>query len=99
MESIRRALNPLPSEEYREWDRLKSESAKAFSAFVDYRDLGLERTLKKVAEKQKKSLALMGRWAIDFSWKARARAYDIHADRMVQQELLKERAKARRSAV
>jgi hypothetical protein len=68
------SLTPSRPQDCADWERLRSESAKAFKAFTTYRDLGFDRTLKNAAEKLNKSLGTIGRWAVDYSWKSRARA-------------------------
>ena len=92
----RPALIAIQSEE---WDRLRSETPKAWEAFVKYRDLGYERTLKKVAQELKKSVQLIGRWSLEFSWKSRVRAWDVYQDKMAQAETIRERVRARKSAL
>lgn len=62
------------------WERQKGESAQAYEAFVIYRDLGLERSLSKVAQQLDKSRTLMGRWSGDWNWVERCRAWDNAKD-------------------
>ena len=57
---------------------MAGESAKAYSAFVEFKDLGCERTYKKVGERVKKSLQLMARWGQKFNWHNRAADFDEH---------------------
>lgn len=49
---------------------------KAFEAFAAYRDMGSERSTRKVARHLGKSTALINRWSSDKSWVARVSKYD-----------------------
>ncbi|MFF4051967.1 hypothetical protein ACFYZ5_35525 [Streptomyces chartreusis] len=57
-----------------------------------YRDLGLTRSVTKVARELGKSRALVGRWSRQFAWVVRAAAYDREQDRL----FLAEQAQARK---
>jgi hypothetical protein len=61
--------------------------------------VGYDRTLKKVAEELKKSVQLVGRWSLDFSWKSRVRGWDNYQDRITQAETLRQHVRARKSAL
>src|SRR5712691_12687320 len=73
------------------WDPQPGESAQAFAAFVEYRDLGPERSIDAVVQKLDKSRTLIGRWSGRWRWVKRARAYDAHLDEI--------RRKAHESAI
>lgn len=77
------------------WTRQEGESTTNYEAFCAYRDMGNERSLAKVGEKLGKSTALMERWSAKFNWVERAAAWDVEADRLATQKLLKEIANAR----
>lgn len=64
------------------WEKLPRESYKAFEAFALYRDLGVARTLGKVAEALRKSETLIGGWSSKNRWVERAGEYDAHMDRL-----------------
>lgn len=64
------------------WERLTGESAKAFQAFVIYRDLGAERSLAKVATQLGKSTTLIERWSARDAWVTRVEAWDVEQDRL-----------------
>ena len=75
------------------WERLPSESSKAYAAFCIYRDMGPERSIEKVQEKVgKKSgyLRHLYRWSSKYNWFERAKAYDDYIERKKREE--KERA-------
>jgi hypothetical protein len=58
------------------WDRLPEERDKPYTAFQVYLNLGVSRSLLKVAAELSKSEALIKRWSAEFGWVERARAFD-----------------------
>lgn len=58
------------------WNRQPGETSKAYEAFSIYRDLGSERSTRRVAEQLSKSEALINRWSGKYDWPARSRAWD-----------------------
>jgi hypothetical protein len=62
------------------WFRQKGESRKAYEAFAVYRDMGMGRSLPKVAERLDKSLELMKRWSARHEWVDRAASFDANED-------------------
>ena len=78
------------------WERQEGETNKQFEAFAIYRDMGQERSLRKVAERLKKSETLMGRWSGSNKWVDRAGAWDTEQDRLNRIEQQKEIAKMRK---
>lgn len=73
-------MNPNP------WDTRPSESAPAYAAFAEYRELGPERSLEAVRLKVGKNPRLIARWSSNWNWVERARAYDAHLDAVRQSE-------------
>jgi hypothetical protein len=63
------------------WERQHTESTKAFAAFTLYRDMGLDRSLMKVAEQLGKSGTLMSRWSSQWEWVRRTAEYEDHVER------------------
>jgi hypothetical protein len=63
------------------YERQDDETKKAFEAFVEYRNMGLDRSLREVAKKLDKSLTLIGRWSSANNWVERAGEYDKEMDR------------------
>lgn len=63
------------------WERQPDETSKAFEAFCEYRDMGTQRSLSKVAAKLQKSETLMGRWSGNYRWVERATAWDAEQAR------------------
>lgn len=64
------------------WERLRGESAQAFQAFAKYRDLGVDRSLAKVAKELGKSTTIIERWSARDSWVLRVEAWDVEQDRL-----------------
>jgi hypothetical protein len=60
----------------------------AFQAFAIYRDLGPERSLKQVWQKEGKSRAVIERWSAAHNWVERAEAWDTECDRAVRKRNL-----------
>ncbi|MER6010203.1 hypothetical protein [Streptomyces bluensis] len=68
------------------WERQPAESAAAWEAFACYRDLGLSRSIGKVAERLAKSRTLIERWSTAHRWVLRAEAWDREQDRLWRAE-------------
>ena len=81
------------------WERMAGESAKAYAAFVEFKDFGSERTYKKVAEKLKKSLQLMARWGQKYNWHNRAADFDEYDATEVQRAMLARRIRLQQRAL
>lgn len=88
-------LNPEKMPE--PWDRQPGESAKAFRAFVDYRDTPAEeRSIRKTAQNVgKKDYSYIPghykNWAAEWKWVERAKLYDVEQDRQRRELAEKER--------
>lgn len=72
------------------WEQQPGESAKAFEAFAIYRDMGVERSVRKVAQRLNKSLTLIGKWSSRYNWPERARAYDRDLDRQAHAQAVRD---------
>ena len=72
------------------WERQVGETARAYEAFSEYRDMGADRSLAKVGQKLGKSKAQMEKWSKKYSWVARAEAWDIEEDRLIRLALTKD---------
>lgn len=62
------------------WERRDNESAAAFAGFVQYRDMGPERSLAKVGRLMGKQKPNLERWSAKFEWVKRAQAWDDMLD-------------------
>ena len=80
------------------WGRARDESAKAYAAFVVYRDLGPERSLRVAAGRLGKSARLLKRWSSRHRWQERVASWETQQE--VQAESSREageEARERRS--
>jgi hypothetical protein len=71
-------------EERKEWERGEGETAKAFDAFREYRDMGASRSLSRVAEKLGKSVRHLKKWSTVHAWPSRSLAYDEYIEKKRQ---------------
>ncbi|MFN0166706.1 MAG: hypothetical protein ACKV22_09765 [Bryobacteraceae bacterium] len=81
------------------WEQRRGESSKAFAAFLAYRDLGKERSIDKCFVLQSSGKTAAARaprhwfaWSQRFEWPERARAWDVHSER-VQQAAFEQRVR------
>lgn len=72
---IAKAKPPLP------WERQPDETRPAFDAFAKYRDMGSERSLKRLSQDHKKSIATVSAWSAKHDWQRRVTLYDDDLDR------------------
>lgn len=77
------------------WSRQKSESEKAYGYFIAYRDMGIERTLEKVANQYSKSVGLMNKFSQKNRWTERVAEWEAELDRQAAKEHIKDIAKMR----
>lgn len=73
------------TDDIRPWDRQPGESAKAYQAFLTYRDQGEDRSIRAVAQVLNKSGALIGRWSGANDWVSRAAAWDSMPSRKTEE--------------
>ena len=78
------------------WELQPEETSKAYEAFCEYRDMGTQRSLSKVADKLQKSGTLIGRWSGAYNWVERAAAWDNEQDRIARNAQLEEIKKMRK---
>ena len=71
------------------WEQQPGEGAKAFEAFAAYRDMGADRSVRKVAQALDKSRTLIGKWSSTYNWPERARAYDRDLDRRAHEQAVR----------
>lgn len=63
-----------------EWDRRDKESDPAWAAFQTYRDMGPQRSIRKVADALGKSGTLIGQWSSRHDWPNRVKAFERWMD-------------------
>ena len=81
---------------FESWGQLAIESSAAFAAFCAYRDLGLERNIRKAIEtvepdaaKQKKKYHVWRNYSTQYRWRERTADYDRYIEHLKQGELRK----------
>lgn len=62
------------------WEQQDGESAKAYESYCWYRDGGVDRSLRKIAQSHNKSIAVLADWSERYDWVSRARAYDAYLE-------------------
>lgn len=67
------------------WDCQPGETAKAYQAFVTYRDLGPDRTVQRTANELAKNYTTVNAWSHKWMWRERAAAWDSMPGRMVME--------------
>lgn len=86
-------------DDLRPWDCQPGESPKAYAAFVTYRDMGTDRTLRAVGQELDKSHQVLSRWSSQHHWVSRVAAWDSMPGRAVSdayQEMAREIAEQHR---
>ncbi|NLB82491.1 MAG: hypothetical protein GX800_12990 [Clostridiaceae bacterium] len=73
------------------WERLPKETARAFEAFIDYRDSGTDRSIRSTAQKLCKNRTTIAEWCKKYNWVERAVQYDAELDRQARERNEKER--------
>jgi hypothetical protein len=77
------------------WERQDEESDPAWEAFALYRDMGLFRSLSKVAADVGKDLSLIKGWSRKHSWVIRCRAWDAELDKQDRATVIEARRQMR----
>jgi len=78
------------------WEQQHKETNVAYAAFLTYRDMGSERTLREVAAKLLKSETIINRWSMHWHWANRIASWVRHNDRATEAAIQKQReAKAK----
>ena len=74
------------------YSRRIGESQKAFAAYVEYRDIGAERSQEAVSRKLAKSRQILSRWSSRWDWVKRVEVYDADIgdkERLAKAEAMK----------
>lgn len=79
-----------PEPKIEPWERQEGETAKAFEAFCKYRDMGPDRSLRKVVQALNKNLTTIAEWSGKYDWVKRVASWDAEQDRIARQQQLKE---------
>lgn len=68
-------------------ERLQNEPQKAFALFMEYINLGKDRSLAKLSQTSKKSISTLKSLSVKFLWVDRARAWDqMIAEALIEQD-------------
>ena len=78
------------------WERQEGETPKAFEAFSIYRDMGIDRSLRKVVQQLNKNLTTIAEWSSKYEWVDRVAAWDAEQDRIARLEQIKDIKKMRK---
>jgi len=81
------------------WEKRPNETLKAFAAFALYRDIGFNRTGKKVADELGIPLDTVRQWSAANDWRERVELYEVERDRRRMEAELSEQEAARRGEV
>lgn len=68
------------------WEQLPKESSRAFAVFINYRDMGMQRSCPKVAKGLSMNISSVLELAKRHNWRERVRAWDAHVDKETQKE-------------
>ena len=81
---------------FESWERLKTESSGAFAAFCAFRDLGVERNIRKAVDSVEKDFGkrdgryrVWRNWSTLFRWRERAADFDRYIEKLKQEEVRK----------
>ena len=81
---------------FESWERIKGESSGAFAAFCVFRDLGLERNIRKAVDSVEKDggrregrYRVWRNWSTQFRWRERAADFDRYIEKLKQGEVRK----------
>jgi hypothetical protein len=81
---------------FESWEKLDGESSLAFAAFCAFRDVGLDRTIRKAVQSvatdetiRAKKYRVWRNWSTQFKWRERAAEYDRYTEKLKQAELRK----------
>ena len=66
------------------WEKLDSESPKAFQRFCSYRDMGIDRSLRKLANDLQINVSTLAELSKKYSWQTRIIDFDSYIERASQ---------------
>lgn len=85
-----------PEPKIEPWERQEGETARAFEAFCKYRDMGPDRSLRKVVQALNKNLTTIAEWSSKYDWVKRVASWDAEQDRIARQQQLQDIKKMRK---
>jgi hypothetical protein len=78
------------------YEKLESETQKAYEAFCIYRDMGLSRSIERVRQQLGVAATRLEKWSCTHDWVKRADAYDTDQEAIARQILEEENREAYR---
>ena len=78
------------------WERQQGESTRAYEAFALYRDMGADRSLRKVVQSLNKNLTTIAEWSTKYEWVKRVAEWDAEQDRIARNAQIEEIKKMRK---
>jgi hypothetical protein len=72
------------------YEKLETETQKAYEAFCCYRDMGSSRSIDRVAQESTKSRSIIRTWCKEHDWVKRAEVYDVAREAIARQILEEE---------
>ena len=78
------------------WERQDGETSKAYEAFCAYRDMGPDRSLRKVSQILNKSVTTLTKWSTPNNWLERCQAWDDEQERIARKEQINDIKKMRK---
>jgi hypothetical protein len=66
------------------WERQTKETGQAFAAFIEYRKMGVDRSLRKLSPLQKRSETILTKWCKHWNWVKRVAAAEADEDRRLR---------------
>lgn len=78
------------------YEKLESETQKAYEAFCVYRDMGISRSLERVIQEGGRSSTIVQKWSSLHNWVERVNAYDLVQEAIARQILEEENREAYR---
>lgn len=76
------------------YEKLETETQKAYEAFCCYRNMGLSRSIERVVQDRMLTRSAVRMWCNNHNWVKRAEAYDIDQEAIARQILEEENKKA-----
>jgi hypothetical protein len=99
MEALERAESAEQTGKRQSWERQPQETARAYSAFVKYRDLAEKRSFVRVAQQLGCSSQNIERWAHRWAWELRCYEYDLVEEERWREQASRDRIQMRRRQI
>src|ERR1044071_4376201 len=74
-----------------DYQRLEAESNRSYSAFIQFLEMGKDRSLQKVAEQTGMSLSSIKRWSMKHAWQERSKSFDLDFSKIELKQAMRDR--------